>query len=174
MKKSSAILMWGVITALASIVFYWITNMSGVPNKSLQWLGYVIYFAGLLVGTLQYRNKANGGYISFGEAYKVGILMSLIFAALSTINFVIFLQVHPEFPDKILEQSRIDMVNKGMTSDQMELGLKYARKFLSPGIMVVFGLVGQIIGGAILSLLSAGISSKPKPPMMDDDNNPAQ
>ncbi|HXB13849.1 MAG TPA: DUF4199 domain-containing protein [Bacteroidia bacterium] len=173
MKKSSVILMWGVITALSSIVYYWITNISGVPNKSMQWIGYIIFFAGLLVGTLQYRNKANGGYVSFGEGYKVGILMTLIIAVLGTINFLVFLQVHPDFPTKILEQSRIDMVNKGMTTDQMDMAMKYTSKFLTPQMMIIFGLVGQIIGGAILSLLSAGISAKNKP-LIEDDNTPAQ
>jgi hypothetical protein len=171
MKKSSVILMWGVITALSSILYYWVKNISGVPNKSMQWIGYIIFFAGLLVGTLQYRNKANGGYVSFGEAYKVGILMTLIIAVLGTINFLVFLQIHPDFPGKILEQSRIDMVNKGMSSDQIEMGLKYASKFMTPQMMIIFGLIGQTIGGAILSLLSAGISAKPKP-LIQDDNTP--
>ncbi len=173
MKKSSVILMWGVITALASIAYYWMTNISGVPNKSMQWIGYIIFFGGLLVGTLQYRNKANGGYVSFGEAYKVGILMTLIITVLGTINFLIFLQMHPDFPAKILEQSRVDMVNRGMTTDQIDMGLKYASKFMTPQMMIIFGLFGQIIGGAILSLLSAGISTKKKP-LIDDDNTPAQ
>jgi hypothetical protein len=169
MKKSSAIIMWGVITALSSIVYYWVTNISGVPNKSTQWIGYIIFFAGLLVGTLQYRNKANGGYVSFGEAYKVGILMTLIIAVLGTINFLVFLQIQPDFPAKILEQSRIDMVNKGMSADQIDMGLKYASKFMTSQMMIIFGIIGQIIGGAILSLLSAGIAAKPKP-LIEEDN----
>lgn len=159
----------GVITAVANAIFYQLIDVADNPNRSIQYISYLIIFGGLLVGTLQYRNKANGGYVTFGEAYKVGILMTLIIGVISTINLAIFLQMHPEFQQKIIEQTRVQMVNRGMTQDQIEMALTYTRKFTTPPIMMIFGFVGCLIGGAIMALLSSGISVKKKPPFEESD-----
>jgi Protein of unknown function (DUF4199) len=169
MKKSTIILMWGAITGVANSLFYQFRNIADNPTTSLRYISYLIMFAGLLVGTLQYR-KANGGYLSFGEGYKAGILMTLIIAVISTISLAIFLQTHPGFMDKILAQTQAMYVNKGMSSDQIETAMSYARKFTSPAVMTLFGFIGGILTGAIVSLLSAGISIRKKP-LIDEDNN---
>jgi hypothetical protein len=173
MKKSSVILMWGTLTAIVNSLFYWVINGVDNPNKGIQYVSYLIIFGGLFVGTLQYR-KANEGFLSFGQGYKAGILMTLIIAVISCISFAIFLQVHPEFPDKMMEMQRIAMVNRGMPSEQMDMALNIAKKFTSPPIMMIFALVGSLICGAIISLLTAGICSKTKPLMQEDDNGSIQ
>ena len=163
MKKSSVILIWGIITSIVYIALSQVINNSDNPSGGLKWVGFLIFFAGLFAGTLQYRNKASGGYVSFGEAYKAGILITLIIAVLSTASFAIFLQMHPEFLTKMLVQAQAQMVNKGMTPEQMEMGLKFQHALMTPVAMSLMGFIASIITGAILSLLSAGICAKKKP-----------
>jgi hypothetical protein len=172
MKKSTVIIMWGVITGVVDCVFYQFLNMSDNMNSSLRYISWVLIFAGLLVGTLQYR-KANDGYASFGEGYKAGILMTLIISVIATLGFVIFLQMHPDFMQKMMDQQRIAMVNRGMTSDQIDKAMGYAKMFTSPGVMIVFSILGCILTGAIMSLLSSGIAARNKP-LIEDDNTPIQ
>ncbi|HTA83518.1 MAG TPA: DUF4199 domain-containing protein [Bacteroidia bacterium] len=170
MKKSSVILMWGVITSIIMSAYSFAINAAGSTNKTLSYITFVIMFVGLLIGMRQFRDKVNGGYASFGELYKVGILMVLIIAVFSTLYFFIYLQVNPGFIDRIREQAQADMVNKGMTPEQMEMGVKMMDKFTSPTAMVIFGLLGNLFFGAIVGLLAAGISSKAKP-FTEGDNN---
>lgn len=171
MKKSTVILMWGAITGLVNSAFYQVIDVANNPNRSVQYLAYLIIFGGLLAGTLQFRNKVNGGYVTFGEAYVVGILITLIIAAISTVNLAIFLQTHPGFQEKVIEQTRIQMVNKGMTQDQIDMALTYTRKFTTPTIMTIFGFIGGVMGGAVMALLSSGISVKKKPMFEEGSSN---
>jgi len=170
MKKSTVILLWGAITGVANSLFYHLINVQDNPNRGIQYISYIIIFAGLLVGTLQYR-KANEGYLSFGEGYKAGFFMTLVITVISCISLAIFLQMHPDFADKIIAQSRAQMINRGMTSDQIDMSMSYARKFMSPTFMLLFAFIGSIISGAIMSLLSAGISIRNRPPFTEEDNN---
>ncbi len=169
MKKSTIIIMWGLITSIAMSLFSLAMYMAGNFNRTLQYASFLILFIGMLIGIIQYR-KANGGYGSFGELYKTGILITLVVAVVSTIYFIIFLQVTPGFIDKIREQAQANMVNQGLTSEQMEMGMKMMNKFTSPAMMIIFGLLGNLFFGAILGLLAAGITAKPKP-FMEEDNN---
>jgi len=126
-------------------------------------------FAGILMGMRQFRDKVNGGFGSFGDLYKVGIMMVLVIAAISTVYFIIFLQLTPGFIDRIRQQAQADMVNRGMSSDQIDMAMKMTEKFTTPTLMIIFGFIGNLFFGAILGLLAAGISSKAKP-FTEQDN----
>jgi hypothetical protein len=144
--------------------------LSGNSNSGLAYLSFLILFAGMVVGAVQYRNKANGGYGSFGELYKVSILITLIVSAISTVYFIIFMQLTPAFMDRIREQADANMVNKGMTAEQIQMAHQMMQTMMSPTAMVLYSLFGNLLVGAILGLLAAGILIKPKP-FMEEDNN---
>ena len=170
MKKSAVIPVWGLITAVSCCLYSLALALSGnTSNRSLSYVTFLIMFAGMLIGVIQYR-KANGGYGSFGQLYKVAILITLIVAVISTIYLIVFMQVNPGFMDKIREQAQADMVNKGYSAEQIEMGMKMMNTFLSPGAMIIYGLLGNLFFGALLGLLAAGISVKPKP-FNEEDNN---
>lgn len=169
MKKSTVILMWGGATGLASVIFYQILYATGQENSGLRWINVLIVFMGLFIGTKIYRDKANGGYLTFGEGYKAGFLMVLIGTVLSLIATIIDLQLHPDFIDKIIAQSRDGMINKGMSEDQIEMSLKYVRMWTTTPMIILFTILGSLVFGAIISLITAGINTKKKP-IFDDTN----
>ncbi|HTB06020.1 MAG TPA: DUF4199 domain-containing protein [Bacteroidia bacterium] len=170
MTKTRVIIMWGIITGVVEIIFYQLLNLSGNTSGGLQSISYLILLGGLIGGMMQFRNKVNGGYATFGELYKVGMLMTLILSVITVAHLLIYMQINPGFIDKILDQARVNMVNKGMTDDQIKMGMHYTQMFTTPLMMSIFGFIGNIIGGAILGLLAAGILAKQKP-FMEEDNN---
>lgn len=172
MKKSSVILRWAVITGIVASLYSYLMYASNLAftNKSLSYVSFLIMFGGMVMAMIQFRDKVNGGYATFGEQYTVGILMVLIMAVITTVYFMIFLQLTPDFVTKSMDQAQADMVNKGMSSDQIEMAMKYSKMFMSPAIMAIFGLLGNGIVGAILGLLAAAITSKAKP-FMEEENN---
>lgn len=161
MKKSTVILMWGVITAVLMAIFSQFTyQMEG----GVRFITYLIFFAGLLVAKLQYRNKVNGGYASFGQLYGLGMLLTLVVAVIVTINFFILLKMHPGFVENAIEQARAQMVMKKTPDEIIEKSLNVTRFFLeNPLGIIAGGIVGMAFWGALLSLLSAGIAAKKKP-----------
>ncbi len=173
MKKSTVIVRWGIITAIVMSLFSYLMYVTGASfsNPSVSYFGYVIMIGGMIMAMRQFRDKVNGGYASFGDQYKIGILMVLIISVITTIYFLIFMQLSPDFISKMIEQSQANMVNKGMSSEQIEMAMKYTKMFMTPAMMMIFSLIGNIIIGAIVGLLAAAITSKPKP-FMEDNNTP--
>jgi putative membrane protein (TIGR04086 family) len=167
MKKSTVILIWGGITGIASAIFYQILYATGQEDSQLRWLNILIIFLGLFIGTRQFRDKANEGYLTFGQGFKTGFFMVLIITLIGVIATIVDLQLHPDFVDKIVEKSKDSMINKGMSEDQIEMSLKYVKMWTTPAMIILFVIVGSLISGAILSLITAGISTKAKP-IFDD------
>jgi len=59
-----------------------------------------------------------------------------------------------------------------MSSEQIEMAMKYTKMFMTPVMMMIFGFLGNTIVGAIVGLLAAGITAKAKPFMQEDNNTP--
>jgi len=171
MKKSNVILIWGVGTAVVTAIFSQVLSISDNPNSGVRYFAYLILFGGLFVGLLQYR-KANGGYLKFGEGFGAAMLMTLIVAFISVISLFIVLKSQPGYIDKILTLAQQNMVNKGFTQDQIDTNMKYARIFTTPRMLYIFSFIGSLIGGAIFSLIAAGLASKQKPIFEDADEMP--
>ncbi len=159
-------LIYGLITAAISIVFAVFAYILDIPQQSpIMYFSFVILLAGMIYGTVQYRNKYSGGYISFGKAFISGFLIVIIAAVISSIYSYIFLTfIDPSYLDKIVEQAmekaEKSMMDKGLTDEQMEPGLAMTRKFLSPGIMSFFVVIYSALIGAIFALISAAIIKK--------------
>jgi len=169
MKKSTAIILWGVITGVVSIIFSQILYATGQDNSGLKWFSMLILFLGIFIGTMQYRNKANEGYLTFGQGFKAGFLMAIIITVLTTIAMLVDLQIHPEMIDKILELKQTDMVNQGLPQDQIDMRMHYVRLFTTPIVMSILFIFFELLFGAILSLITAGLCTRNKP-IFDNTN----
>jgi len=159
-------LIFGLLTAAISIVFSVLTYILDIPTSSpVMYFSFIILLAGMIYGTLQYRNNYLGGYISFGKAFASGFLIVIISAVISSIYSYIFLvYFDPAYLDKIIEQAlekaETDMLAKGLTEEQMEPGLAITRKFMSPVILSIMAILSSALVGGILALISAAFIKK--------------
>lgn len=157
---------WGFYTGLAlialSLIFY-ILNVDP-NNRGLQFLSYPILIAGIVFGTKIYRDNALEGFISYGRSVGSGVLISLfasIIIALYTYLFFAF--VDPSFVEKILEITEQDMIDRGMSDQDIDMGMEMARKFTTPGMMAVTSIFIYTFMGLIFSLLTSFFLKKNKP-----------
>jgi|GEM_PF-73409 len=159
-------LIYGLLTAVISIVFSVLTYLFDVSYSSpIMYFSFAILLAGMIYGTLTYRNNYLGGYISFGKAFTSGFLIVLIAALVSSIYSYIFLVfIDPTYLDKIIEQAMANaetkMVEQGLSEEQMEPGLAMTRKFMSPVIMNVMAIISSALVGGILALIAAAFIKK--------------
>lgn len=92
MRKN--ILVYGLIAGLiVSVIMAVIVSNCYNSGKfeSSMWLGYasmLIAFSMIFVGVKNYRDRYNGGIISFGKAFKIGFFIALI---ASTIYVIVWL-----------------------------------------------------------------------------------
>jgi uncharacterized membrane protein YkvI len=162
MKKSTVIWLWGGGTGIVSVIFYQLLYATGSENSPVKWISLLILFLGIFVGTMQYR-KANEGYLTYGQGFKAGFFMISIYVVISLIATAINLQLHPDYVDKMLEQTRNNMINSGASEDQIDMTIAITRKWLTPTMMIISGLLGGLIFGCIVSLITAGLCTKKKP-----------
>jgi hypothetical protein len=159
----------GIALIIYSILLY-ILNLS--LNKSLGYISYVIIIGGLYFAIKQYRDKEQNGFITYGKALGVGALVLLFASIIASIyTYIFFAYIDPNIINKILEMSQTKLLEKGMSDDQIQTALQMSAKFMKPGLMAIFGFIGQMFFGFILTLIVAAFLKKEQNLFATSENN---
>jgi hypothetical protein len=159
------ILIYGLIAGIVvSIPMLFIASNS--DNESGMLIGYasmLMAFSLVYVGIKNYRDKFNGGEISFGKAFKMGGLIVLIASTIYVVAWLIdYFYFIPDFAEKYATQ----MINKlkesgasqaeinAQTKEIASFSEKYKNPFFNALItyseILPVGLVVTIISSLIL------------------------
>ncbi|WP_295336516.1 DUF4199 domain-containing protein [Flavobacterium sp.] len=172
-SPSKSAIQYGVLFGLIMVVEFvisYILNIDPTTNKgfgiTLNLINFLVLpITLILLGCNHYKNKINSGFISFGEAIKIGVVICVIGALIYGIFTAIFNVIFPEFTEEILRKTRDVMVqqNPEMPEEQIEMALSWTKKFMSPAIAVPFTVVMYTFIGLIYSLIIGAIVKKERP-----------
>lgn len=159
-SQAGTAIKWAIIYLIASIALTYILQLLKFDLTSpTKYLNYLIFIAFLLLTQTDYR-KQLGGFLTFGEGFMSGFLYSIfsgIFSALFVYVYLSFL--NPQAFEQIIKTAQDQMETQGLSSDQIERGIDFTRKF-----GVLFGSVGALFGliiiGAVIALIGAAIFKK--------------
>jgi hypothetical protein len=114
-----------------------------------------LMLAGIVIGMMQFR-KANNGFMSLGQAMKVGVGIALIAGIIGVLfNQIMANVIDPEMMNKAMEFQRNAMLEgTSMTPDQIDKQLEMGKKFSTPVIQIAFGLLYFLVTGLIFSVIS--------------------
>jgi hypothetical protein len=159
-KKHSMFLVclgYGVIIALALIVYNLIIFLLNMDqNKALQFLSYAILIGGILLSQFNFRNRYRDGFIDYGNAFLVGFLVSIVLTVIMGIyTYVFFNYIDPGAMEEVMSKAEQSMMDKGMTDLEIEQGMAMMAKVNSPGWFTLFAILSNLIGGTIISLITA-------------------
>lgn len=160
-KKPSALLIglgYGTLTALAGVVFSLILFVTELDQTQswMQNLTYLITLGGILLAQITYRNKYNNGFITYGEAFKIGLLTSLFLAIITSIYlFIFFRYIDPGSMDLIMQKAEQQMLDQGKTDLEIEQGMKFMQMVNNAGWYTFFGFLGTFFGGVVISLITS-------------------
>ncbi len=169
MKKN--ILIFGLISGLISssmlIAMTVICYSSGKVEGNML-LGYtfmLIAFSFVFVGVKNYRDKFNGGLISLGKAFKIGLIITLIAATFYVIVWLICYYLFiPDFMDKFTELTINSF--KAKTTDPVKLkeqidGVEFYKNMYKTPFGVILLTYMEILPlGLVISLVTALILKK--------------
>ncbi|HET8855590.1 MAG TPA: DUF4199 domain-containing protein [Salinimicrobium sp.] len=165
-KASKFILNYGLLLGVLSVVLgviLYVTNSYLDPHWAYAVLGYAIFIAIVVMGIKAYK-KANGTYLSIGEAIKVGVGIALIGGIIGTIWTLLLTNViEPTYMDQMAEIQQEVMRERGMTEEQIAAGMEMAATFTSPWITSAIALVANLFFGLLVGLF-AGLVMKNKNP----------
>ena len=147
-------LIYGVALIGVSLIFYLMgTNLE---SKVPQFLSYGVLLAVIIMGTKSYRDDDLGGYISYGKSVGTGIVIAFFGSIiLAFYMYLFFAFIDPAMADKILEMAEQQMMEKGLPDDQVEMAIEMQKKFITPGWMFAFTILGYTFMGLILSLVTS-------------------
>jgi hypothetical protein len=129
-------------------------------------VGYtVIVLSFLLVffGIRSYRENVGGGYITFGKAFTVGILIALISSLMYVVSWeIVFQNWQYDFPEKYtnytIEQARASGASPEEVARQTEeMNNMWSLYRSNPLVRAAFTFVEPFPVGLLITLLSAAV-----------------
>ncbi len=158
-KTGSFALNYGAILGAISVVFGLMLFSADQHYRGGMLVGLVSMSITLILivfGIYQFK-KANNGFLTFGQGLKVGVGISLIGGIIGIIfNLLMANVIDPDMMDKALEFQKSELLaSKKMTLEQIENQLEIGKKFSTPTMQVLFGLLFSIVLGFVFSLIPA-------------------
>jgi hypothetical protein len=135
MKRN--VLVFGTISGLISILWFLIA-MSFLSFETHMTLGMILGYASmiianvfLVVGVKNYRDKYNGGVITFGKAFKVGILIALLASTVYVITWLIyFYATGTYFMEVYADYMHKELVASGASATEIAKQTKEMNEFM--------------------------------------------
>lgn len=156
---------YGLILGLAIVLLNVIDYVGGFYGQSrlLSVLNYVIMIGGVTLFTTLYRNKALGGYITYGNAVGFGILLCIFATVISGVFQFILNLVDPSYIAKQMEIMADQLYQTGLYSDQMIEQMLQTTRFLKNPLFILLGAVlAGALAGTIISLITSIFIQKKK------------
>jgi uncharacterized membrane protein (DUF106 family) len=165
-KTGKFALNYGLILGAVSVIFAFMLytlDMHYQGGAAVIGVSLLLSIVVIVIGMIQFK-KANNGYMSFGQALKIGVGIGLVGAIIGVIfNQLLINFIDPETMTKAMEYQREQMMATGLTTSQVDAQMEMAKKFSTPTMQIAFGLVGSLFFSFILSLIPALILKKSAP-----------
>jgi len=157
-------LIYGGIGIIISLMLFSL-EMHYERGWEINLINFIISVAAITLAIGQFK-KANGGFLSLGQAMKIGLATAVV-AGIVTIlwNLVFTNFIEPEFADRVFDIARDGMIEENPTwsDEQIEQGESMIRFFTGNGMISVMILVGSLFFGSLISLFAGLIMKKTKP-----------
>lgn len=151
----------GIISVLLSLIVYAMGD-AHTPHWSISIIGFVLLVVLIVLGIKKYK-ESNGGFISWGQAVKVGVGIALISAVISIAYQQVFVNfIEPDFMNVAMELQNQRMIDQGLTSEQIDAANEMGQNFSGPVISSAIGLIVSAFLGFVISAIAGAIMKQSK------------
>jgi hypothetical protein len=157
-------LKYGVLASVVIMVYSTILNVTGLSqDKILSSLSFIFMIVAMILAMKDFRQQ-NHGFMSYGEGLGVGSLMSAVMGFLTSTFTMFYIKfIDSTLLTQGLDQVREEMERNGKDDAQIEQAMEISQKVMSPGMVFIFGVIGYLLTGFVISLIIAAILRKEKP-----------
>jgi hypothetical protein len=122
----------------------------------------VLAFLMVFFGVKSYRDNVAGGHVTFGQAFKVGLLITLVATACYVVSWqVIYYGFMPDFLDKYtayaLEQARQSGADEAQLARQTKEMADFVEMYKNPLVNIAFTVIEPLPVGLVFTLVTAGV-----------------
>lgn len=156
----------GIISVLMSI-FMAINSCSENYNLGMV-LGYgsmILSFSFVFVGVKNFRDKYNDGFINFGKAFKIGILIALISSTFYVLTWlVMYYCFMPDFMDNYAAHMIKGMQDSGASQTEINATIAemtgYKEMYKNPVFVILLTYMEVLPVGLLFTIVSALVFKK--------------
>ncbi|GAB3329722.1 hypothetical protein GCM10027299_33520 [Larkinella ripae] len=155
-----------ILTAVmvVSTAFCYLTN-TFESNMALGYASMVLAFSVIFVGIKNYRDKYSDGTISFGQAFKIGLYITLISSSLYVLVWLIDYYVFiPDFMDKytahVLREAQSDGASPAELATKAGEMENYKAMYKNPLLVVLLTYTEVMPIGLVISIICALLLKK--------------
>ena len=150
-------LMFGTLPFTSSA---WLQSNSMVIGYTTMVLSFMLVFFGIR----SYRENLGGGTITFGRAFAVGILITLISSGFYVITWEVMYFGVPSFGEKFMTMCVAHVKNSGASPEEIQTHLNQLKYLDNPFINAALTFTEPFPVGSIITLISALILRKKMKP----------
>lgn len=167
------IIKYGVIAGTIATLFMITSTLlhNDNPNfKNGEIIGYsgmLIAFIFIFIAVKSYRDKQNNGVISFGEAFKIGLYITLIASTFYVVTWLIeYYFFMPDFMDKLISSTMENLKAQGLSPNEIAAKSKememYREWYKNPILVILMSYMEILPVGLLVTLISSLILKRKK------------
>lgn len=152
-------LQFGLLTGLFSFLWLLGEYFLGLHSKYIDYQPVITNFALIIpiiifpLGIKAKRKLDYNGHITFWQALQAGMVMSVIWGALSVMGvFIYYKTINPGWYDFVIAHYKAVGPSRGMNAKEAE---EYAKMYFSMKSYMSQALFGSIAAGGFISLIAA-------------------
>lgn len=154
---------YGLIAGLICPLGFVLTSGDNMDFENGMIYGFasmIIAFALIFVAITNYRNKINGGVISFGKAFKIGLFISLIASSMYVAVWLFMLyNYYPDFAIVYGAHYIDGLKAAGASAQQIAVETAkmktFAESYKNPLVVIAYTYLEILPVGIVISLISA-------------------
>lgn len=142
------------------------TVHTGISSMVVGYLGMLISFSLIFVAVKSYRDKEANGVITFGKAFSIGLLISLIASTLYVITWaIVYKNFLPDYMDKycaaIINEAKASLSGPALQAkiDKMN---KAKEVYATPAGFILYTYLEILPVGILVSLIAALVLKRKK------------
>lgn len=155
---------WGVILGVISVVFFLIMAVAGLQGQSgIQWLGYIPVIIVIYLAHKEFKDSGDG-YMSYSQGLGLGTLLVTVSSVISVVFAYVYIKfLDSAYMDTIKDQQAQKMMEQGLSDAEVEKAMEMSSAFMTPEIILIFGLLASVFFGFIISLIVSAITKNSNP-----------
>jgi len=156
---------YGLIMGIIGVALFVLFIVLDVDIQGpARWLNVAVLAVVMFLAHKYYKDNGDG-FMSIGQATGIGFWLSLVSSVISSAFTYVYLKfIDSSFIKQMMDKQREAMEAKGnLSEEQVNQAMNMTEKFMTPEIMLVFGLIFGVLFGVIIAVLVGLFTQKKNP-----------
>lgn len=152
---------YGLIYALVSTVI----NLIPMLTETAVSIGFLLIFVNIVVAMVFFIlagrefKKLNGGYMTFGEGFKINMIAASIVAVVRSLVVYVYVKViDTGYGERMADMMQEQWERSGMQEEQIEQMGGMMSGMTNPEITLFSGIITMMLGGLIWGAIASAIT----------------